>query len=138
MIIPFGHCDPAGILYTPRAMDYCLEVIDEFWKIVLGGKGWYEMNLDLDRGTPFVNINIDFVKPITARAPLEVKLKPTHIGNTSLSFEIEALQTGSLRYKAQLTTVIFIKSELAKVRPDDWVIQKLRDSVSIMNTGSLA
>lgn len=52
--LPFGHCNPAGILYTPRALDYCLEAIDALWKTILEGWGWYEMNVDLDRGTPFV------------------------------------------------------------------------------------
>lgn len=123
--IPFGYCDPAGIIYTPRALDLCLEAIDDFWKALLDGKGWYEMNLDLDRGTPFVNVNIDFKSPITARAPLALVVRVTHVGTTSVVFEVSARQEERLCFVASLASVIVVTSRMAKVEPDDWLRRAL-------------
>ena len=124
-IVPFGHCDPAGILYTPRALDYCLEGIDEFWKLLLSGRGWYELNVDLDRGTPFVNVNIDFESPITARSPLIITVELVKVGTTSVSFSVSALQEGKRCFFASLTSVLAVKSTLSKVGPSDWLRRAL-------------
>lgn len=123
--IPFGYCDPAGIIYTPRALDICLEAIDDFWKSILDGTGWYEMNIDLDRGTPFVNVNIDFKSPITARAPLQVKVEVIKLGKSSATFQITAVQQERTCFVAQLTSVIVVKSEMAPVDVSDWVRKAL-------------
>lgn len=131
--VAFGDCDPAGILYTPRALDYCLEAIDEFWKSILEGRGWYEMNLDLDRGTPFVNVNIDLRSPITARHPLQVRLKLKKVGTSSVTFAISAFQRDCLCFEASLTSVVVIKSEMNKVPFDDWVLKALRDFAETSN-----
>lgn len=123
--VPFGHCDPAGILYTPRALDYCLEAIDEFWKTVLSGRGWYELNVDLDRGTPFVNVNIDFQSPITARGPLSITVELRNIGETSVTFIITTSQDDQTCFAAHLTSVLVIRSTLKKIDPSDWLRKAL-------------
>lgn len=119
--VPFGHCDPAGILYTPRALDFCLEAIDAFWKEVLDGPGWYEMNVDLDRGTPFVNVNIDFKSPISARATLRIELDLTRLGASSLTHEIRTYQEDRLCFVASLTSVMVVKSKMSKIETGDWL-----------------
>lgn len=123
--VPFGHCDPAGILYTPRALDICLEAIDEFWKSRLGGLGWYAMNMELDRGTPFVNVTIDFRSPVTARVPLVLKLELARLGTSSVTFDISTFQDGRLCYEASLTSVLIVKSRMEKVEATDWLRQAL-------------
>lgn len=123
--VPFGHCDPAGILYTPRALDYCLEAIDAFWKRALDGRGWYEMNVDLDRGTPFVNVNIDFRSPISPRVPLRLRVAPARIGTTSVVFSVVAHQQGRLCFEASLTSVLVVRSTLRPVPPEDWLRRAL-------------
>jgi acyl-CoA thioesterase FadM len=128
--VPFGHCDPAGILYTPRAVDFCLEAIDEFWKRALGGSGWYEMNVDLDRGTPFVNLTVDFRSPITARAPLRVTVRLAKLGTSSVTFAVVAVQEDRLCFEATLTSVIVVTSKMAKIAPDDWLRQRLEDFIA--------
>lgn len=119
--VPFGHCDPAGILYTPRALDFCLEAIDDFWKTALSGPGWYEMNVDLDRGTPFVNVNIDFKSPITARSPLLLTVTLAKTGTSSVTFNVLAAQADQTCFTATLTSVIVIKSTMTKVDGSDWL-----------------
>ena len=128
--VAFGDCDPAGILYTPRALDYCLEAIDEFWKSILEGRGWYEMNVDLDRGTPFVNVNINFRSPITARFPLQVSTELTKVGSSSVTFEVATFQEGRLCFQASLTSVLVVKSQMKKVESDDWLRRALTNSFS--------
>lgn len=123
--VPFGHCDAAGILYTPRALDFCLEAIDDFWKRTLGGIGWFELNMDHDRGTPFVNVSLDFRHPVTARAPLRISVRPARLGRSSVTFAVEAEQAGKLCFEARLTSVLVRKSAMAKVEEDDWLRRRL-------------
>ncbi|MGR3376262.1 acyl-CoA thioesterase [Salipiger abyssi] len=124
--VPFGDCDPAGILYTPRALDYCLEAIDAVWKSVLGGIGWYELNMDHDRGTPFVDVNLSFSHPITPRLPLDLVARVEHLGTSSVTFVVYAEQGGKRCFHARLTSVIVAKSTLTKVSGDDWLRQRLQ------------
>jgi acyl-CoA thioesterase FadM len=124
--VPFGHCDPAGILYTPRALDVCLETIDEYWKSVLDGNGWFTLTTTFDRGSPFVNVNIDFRSPITAKSPIMIRLELTELGSSSVVFEIKTFQEGRLCFEAKMTCVLVINSKMAKVPQDDWLRMKLK------------
>jgi len=133
--IAFGDCDPAGIVYTPRALDYCLEAIDEFWKIVLDGRGWYELNVDLDRGTPFVNINIDFTAPMTARDLLVLDLTLLRLGATSVTFGVHAQQGERTCFRGSLTSVLVTKSTVSKVAHDDWTVLALRKAIAEWTDG---
>lgn len=123
--VPFGYCDPAGIIYTPRALDICLEAIDDFLKTVLDGRGWYEMNVHLDRGTPFVNINLNFTSPVTGRSPIDVMVELERLGNSSVTFRVRTSQEGRDCFDASLTTVLVVTSKMAKVDHDDWLRQEL-------------
>ena len=124
--VPFGHCDPAGILYTPRALDYCLEALDTVWKVVLDGLGWFELNVDHDRGTPFVNVQLDFRSPVTARALLSLTVILERVGTTSANFSVQAAQSGRPCFEAHLTSVLAVKSTMSKVSPDDWLRKKIQ------------
>lgn len=124
--VAFGDCDPAGIVYTPRVLGFCLEAIDDFWKVVLGGTGWYELATDHDRGTPFVNVNIDFKSPITPRDPLDLSVGLVRVGASSVTFTVLGQQSGRDCFRGDLTSVVVETRRLAKVKSDDWVIAAAR------------
>lgn len=129
--VPFGHCDPAGILYTPRALDLCLEAIDDFWKTILDGNGWFELTTELDRGSPFVNVNIDFRNPMTAKFPITVELDLAKLGSTSVVFQLRTFQENKLCFEASLTCVLVINSRLEKVSQDDWFRKKIANQLGV-------
>jgi 4-hydroxybenzoyl-CoA thioesterase len=97
--IAFGDCDPAGIAYTPRLVAICLEAIDEAWKVILDGEGWFELTADHGRGSPFVSIAMEFTAPVTPRTPLDLEVRLSRVGQTSLTFEVAAIQDGGECYK---------------------------------------
>lgn len=124
--VAFGDCDPAGIVYTARILDYCLGAIEEFWKSVLDGKSWYEMNVDLDRGTPFVNVSLDFAAPVTPRGKLDLAVRVLRVGGTSVTFEVSGRQGPTESFRGALTCVVVQKGAMRKVAPDDWILDRVR------------
>lgn len=124
--VAFGDCDPAGIVYTPRVLDYCLEAIDELWRTMLDGRGWYELNVDHNRGTPFVNVNMNFTGPMTPREILEITVELAKVGRTSITFEVAASQSGRACFNGSLTSVIVEKGTMTKVGENDWTIASVR------------
>jgi acyl-CoA thioesterase FadM len=119
--VRFGDCDPALIAYTGTIVDYALIAIDEFWKVVLDGKGWFELNLDHDIGTAFVNLSYDFTAPITPRAALDMQVRVVQKGKTSITFSVTADHAGQAAFAARLTCVFIRRSNLKKISPPDWI-----------------
>ena len=115
--IRFGDCDPALIAYTGTIVDYALIAIDEFWKVALDGKGWFELNLDHDIGTAFVNLSFDFAAPITPRDDLNMQVRVLKKGRTSLTFRVTANHAGLAAFSATLTCVFIDRSTLTKITP---------------------
>ena len=124
--VAFGDCDPAGIVYTPRVLDFCLEAIDDWWRKALNGRGWYELTGDHNRGTPFVNLNINFTSPITPRDVLVLTVRMARLGRTSITFDVSGAQFGQICFQGALTSVIVNKDTMTKVDADDWMIATIR------------
>lgn len=124
--VAFGDCDPAGIVYTPRVLDYCLEAIDQLWRTILDGRGWYELTMDNNRGTPFVNVNMNFTGTMTPREILEITVRLAKVGRTSITFEVTASQSGRACFNGSLTSVIVEKGTMTKVDENDWTIASVR------------
>lgn len=128
--VAFGDCDPAGIVYTPRILGYCLEAIDDFWKAMLGGTGWYELASDHDRGTPFVSVSIDFMSPITPREPIDISVSVDRVGGTSLAFKVRGQQAQRDCFRGILTCVVVVGSRMLKVQQNDWVLATIRSRLN--------
>jgi acyl-CoA thioesterase FadM len=111
--VAWGDCDPARIAYTGRIPGWALEAINGFWEEVLGG-GWYQMELDMGFGTPFVNMNLDFRAPITPRHRLICAVVPEALGHTSVSFRVEGRQNGTLCFEGRFTAVFVRAGTLEK------------------------
>ena len=122
--VGWGDCDPARIAYTARIPAFALEAIDAWWEHHLGG-GWYQMELDFGFGTPFVNMQLDFMGPITPRHRLICSVVPTRLGTTSISFAVTGRQDGKDCFRGRFTCV-FTKpaaqgAALAKAPPPSHV-----------------
>ena len=114
--ITWGDCDPARIVYTGRLPWFALDAINGWWKEHLG-QGWYELELDRDIGTPFVRLEMDFIKPVTPRHRLICHAWPIALGNTSISFRVEGEQDGALCFSASTISVFIIASAFKKQPP---------------------
>lgn len=89
--IGWGDADPAQIAYTGNIPAWGLRAI-EAWIRQCTGVGWYEMNMDLGVGTPFVDLRNTFHAPITPRHRLAMTVLVARVGASSLSVRIEGRQ----------------------------------------------
>lgn len=87
-IVHWGDTDPARIVFTARFLQYALDGI-EVWFEDMFGYDWYALNLDLGIGTPFRFANLDFRAPLTPRHELEIEIGVSHVGNTSIRFDLQ-------------------------------------------------
>lgn len=118
--VTWGDCDPAKIVYTARIPWFALDAINGWWEHVLGGDGWFQMELDRNIGTPFVNMNLDFRAPITPRHRLICTVFPTRLGETSITFRVEGRQDDTLCFEGSFTCVFTIADQFKSQKaPDD-------------------
>ena len=82
--VSWGHCDPAGIIYTPRVLDYAMETL-ETWNREILGVPWVKLNRDLSMGFPTVKAELDFMKPPAVDDVVTLKLDVIAIGRSSLT-----------------------------------------------------
>ena len=108
--VSWGDCDPAKIAYTARIPWWALDAINGWWEEVLGGDGWFQMELDRDVGTPFVHMSLDFRSPITPRHRLICKVAPTALGERSITFRVEGWQNKTLCFEGKFVCVFTIAS----------------------------
>lgn len=86
-IVHWGDTDPARIVFTARFLQYALDGI-EMWFKDMFGYDWYELNLDLGIGTPFRFANLDFRAPVTPRHRMEIEIRVSRVGTTSIRFDL--------------------------------------------------
>lgn len=123
--VGWGDCDPAKIAYTGRLPVFALEAIDAWWEHVLGGDGWYQLELDRGFGTPFVHLSLNFRSPVTPRHRLRCEVWPTKLGTKSISFRVLGRQDGVLCFEGDFTCV-FARSATVETREPP---QEIRDIV---------
>jgi acyl-CoA thioesterase FadM len=118
--VTWGDCDPAKIVYTARIPWFALDAINGWWEDRLGD-GWFQMELDRNLGTPFVNMSMDLRAPITPRHRLACYVWPVRLGETSIGFAVEGEQDGRLCFEGRFTCVFTVADAFTKVRPPEEV-----------------
>jgi acyl-CoA thioesterase FadM len=113
--ISWGDCDPAKIVYTGRLPALALEAINAWWEEHVG-VGWYQLELDRDVGTPFVNMEMNFRSPVTPRHRLKCKVWPNRLGETSIGFRVVGYQNGTICFDGRFVSV-FIQASLFRKQP---------------------
>lgn len=102
--VAWGEADPAQIAYTANIPAWGLKTI-EAWMKACTGVGWYEMNLDLGIGTPFVELACQFKAPVTPRHPLQMTLTLTRLGRSALTCHLDGRQNGRLCFSGDFVCV---------------------------------
>ena len=109
--VTWGDCDPARIAYTARLPWFALYAINAWWESHLDGDGWYQLELDRNIGTPFVNLNMDFRHPVTPRHRLMCEVWPRRLGDKSITFSVMGRQNGVVCFEGSFTCVFTIADE---------------------------
>lgn len=106
--VTWGDCDPARIAYTARLPWFALDAINAWWEHHFDGMGWFELEIDNNIGTPFVNLSMDFRSPVTPRHKLLCETYPTRLGEKSITFGMKGRQDGVLCFEGAFTCVFTV------------------------------
>ncbi len=109
--VTWGDCDPARVAYTARIPWFALDAINGWWAHYLHEAGWYHMELDLNMGTPFVHMTLDFRAPVTPRHPLLCEVYPMRLGRSSIRFAVNGRQAGDLCFEGQFVCVFSVADQ---------------------------
>jgi acyl-CoA thioesterase FadM len=102
--IRFGHCDPAGIVYTPKFFDIFNVVIEEWYGDCLG-INYYELIGPRRTGLGYVNAHSDFFEPGMMGDVIEVAVNLERVGNKSFVVLLHAFKNGREALRGRFTVV---------------------------------
>ena len=88
-LIRFAHCDPAGIVFYPRYVELCNEVVEDWFAEGLG-VGFAELHQARRIGVPAVRLEVEFAAPSRIGDVLGFRLAVTELGRTSATLRIVA------------------------------------------------
>ena len=117
--VPFGHCDIAGIVYTPRFADYCMEAAEQFLKERIG-LDWYAINLAGSYANPVMRLDLQFHAKVVIADELRLLVAVTDIGRSSFTLAVHGyIKSGDGRDHAFSAAMVlaFVDLEAGKSIP---------------------
>jgi 4-hydroxybenzoyl-CoA thioesterase len=119
-IVVWGDTDSAAIVYTGRFLDFMLEAIEALLRERVGAD-WYRMNVDENIGTPFVNVRLDFKRPVTPREPLDIRVLVARVGRSSVTFAVQGdgAESSLLKFTGSATLVFVTARDVTGAGPRD-------------------
>ncbi len=106
--VKWGDCDPAGIIYTPRVLDFAMETLEAWYRDVLG-TAWLKLNRELEMGAPTVRAEIDFLAAPGPDQELVTELRVKKLGRSSITFELTGQGPDGTDYYRVLLVACFIQ-----------------------------
>lgn len=108
--VRWGECDPAGIVYTPRFLDYAVSAYEGFVSLMLGGP-LHGAKKSLGVDFPARAVELDFRSPLALEARFDMELRIGALRTRSYDLHIRATRlnedgtSGPLAFLARLTPV---------------------------------
>jgi 4-hydroxybenzoyl-CoA thioesterase/acyl-CoA thioester hydrolase len=102
--IRFGHCDPAGIVYTPAYFDLFNVAVEEWWSAGLG-LDYYAAIRDRKLGVGYGHASADFLAPSFMGDVLEIAIVVAAIGRASLTLTMHGMKDGAEAVRGRLIVV---------------------------------
>lgn len=102
--IRHGHCDPAGIVYTPKFFDLFNQAI-EGWFIEALGIDYYHVIGERRTGLGYVTASAEFFAPCVMGDELEIVMRVVRVGTKSYTLMLHAMRDGSEALRGHFTTV---------------------------------
>jgi 4-hydroxybenzoyl-CoA thioesterase len=117
-LIRFAHCDPAGIVFYPRYVELCNEVVEDWFAEALG-VGFPELHEDRRLGLPAVRLEIDFLAPSRYGDLVTFRLSVAEVGRTSMALGVSAACGDETRLRIRLEVVLLSLETRRPVPFDD-------------------
>jgi len=105
--VKWGDCDPAGIIYTPRVLDFAMETLEAWYRDVLGIP-WIKLNQEMHMGAPTVRAEIDFLAAPAPDHDMITALKVKKLGRSSITFELTGHDGNGTDYYRAILVACFI------------------------------
>jgi 4-hydroxybenzoyl-CoA thioesterase len=125
ILVRFGDCDAAGIVFYPRYLDmfnslvedWCREELNFSFSEIVTHRGW---------GLPTVHLEVDFFAPSVFGDVLSTTLSVTALGKTSINLNIALLGPDSVdRVRGKVTLVLVDRKQLRPISIPDEVRAKI-------------
>ena len=104
LVVRFGSCDPAGIVYTPEYLNLFNGVIEEWYGAELGIP-YHELVGKRRTGLGYAHVSADFAKPSSMGDVLDVAVMVRKIGRSSVTLTVHAFKDGAECVRATFVTV---------------------------------
>lgn len=88
-VVRWGECDPAGIAYTPRFLDYVVSAHEAFASLMLGGP-IHQLKSTVGVDFPVRGVEIDFRSTLPLDAQFEMEIRVGEIRSRSFDLHIVA------------------------------------------------
>ena len=115
LIIRFGHCDAAGIIFYPRFFGLVNETVEDWFASL--GHSFKSLHVDQRKGVPTVRFECEFVGPVRIGDMLHQQLGVDSIGNSSLNLKHIA-SIGDRTVARFDQTIVF--TDLATMSSEPW------------------
>jgi YbgC/YbaW family acyl-CoA thioester hydrolase len=108
-VINFSDCDPAGVIFYPRAMAIAHDAVEAMIAhSALGHNAWF---LSDQYAAPLRHAELDFRQPLRPRDEITLQARVEKIGNTSVTFVVDFLRDdGGLAAKVTTVHVLIEKN----------------------------
>ncbi|MEM7568683.1 MAG: thioesterase family protein [Pseudomonadota bacterium] len=113
--IRFGHCDPAKIIFYPRAMELLNQAIEDYFGSL--GYPFSRMHGSLSMGSPTVDLHVAFKKVLRLGDPADFNIYVTHVGRTSLKLTTDVTVDGESYVTFQS---VLVCTEAEEHSPQPW------------------
>jgi 4-hydroxybenzoyl-CoA thioesterase len=126
-VVGWGDCDPAAVIYTPRAIDYANEALDAWYRDWLGSS-WYFNNFKRKGtvGTPNVYTECTYFNPLHPDDRIDLVVGVKKIGTKSITFAIEAVRADArVAFRVIQTCVTVDPKRFRGVPIPTWMRQAL-------------
>jgi 4-hydroxybenzoyl-CoA thioesterase len=124
--IRFSHCDPAGIVFYPRYVELCNEVVEDWFRQALG-VDFHELHEQRRLGVPAVRLNVEYLAPSTYGDVLDFSLQVLELGASSMSLLVLASCRNRERVRIELKVVMISMDSMRPVMIDDQWRQAFSD-----------
>ncbi|MCB1394958.1 MAG: acyl-CoA thioesterase [Rhodobacter sp.] len=105
--VRWGDCDPAGIVYTPRFLDFAVSAYEGFLGQMLGGD-LHHAKRALGVDFPVRGVELDFRAPLAVEDRFDMVLQVGEIRSRSFDLHIAARRAddGRPAFRARLSPVV--------------------------------
>jgi 4-hydroxybenzoyl-CoA thioesterase len=120
IVVRFGDCDPAGLVYYPALLHYCHAAMEEFFDVRCGAS--YARLVAEGLGFPTVSVKAEFAAPFVYGDEVEIEVWVSRVGRSSATFEyrLRRASDGALCASATLVHVAMrLEERRAVAVPDE-------------------